>query len=98
MYETKEDLIRESKVIDAFCKHFKCDKQKLPIAQKIDYALCIEKKIVGFVEVKCRVFKHDQYKSVFISLNKVQKAKELYVLTNKRDVLLVCCVWIYRFC
>ena len=59
MYETKEDLIKEAKVINAFCKHFKCEKQKLPIAQKIDYALCIQKKVVGFAEVKCRVYKHD---------------------------------------
>lgn len=90
MYETKEDLIKEAKVINAFCKHFKCQKQKLPIAQKIDYALCIQKKVVGFAEVKCRVYKHDQYKTVFVNLNKVQKAKELYDLTNKRVVLLVC--------
>ena len=48
MYETKEDLIKEAKVINAFCEHFKCEKQKLPIAQKIDYALCIQKKVVGF--------------------------------------------------
>lgn len=90
MYETKDDLIRETKVIDAFCKHYKLEKQKLPMTQQIDYALCIDKKIVGFAEVKCRVFKHDQYKSMFVGFNKVQKAKELFDLTRKRVLLLVC--------
>lgn len=47
--------------------------------------------------MKCRVYKHDQYKSVFISLNKVQKAKELYDLTNKRVVLLVCWSDVYGY-
>ena len=40
-------------------------------------------------EVKCRVFKHDQYETMFVGLNKVQKARDLFNLTNKRVILLV---------
>ena len=41
MYETNKHLINETKVINAFCNYMKCEKQKLPIAQQIDFALCV---------------------------------------------------------
>ena len=89
MYETNRHLINEAKVINEFCSIMNCEKQKLPISQQIDFALCVNRKVVGFAEVKCRIFPHDQYKTMFVGLNKVQKARELYNLTKKRVVLLV---------
>lgn len=89
MYETNRHLVNEAKVINEFCSIMNCEKQKLPISQQIDFALCVNRKVVGFAEVKCRIFPHDQYKTMFVGLNKVQKARELYNLTKKRVVLLV---------
>ena len=78
MYETNRHLVNEAKVINEFCSIMNCEKQKLPISQQIDFALCVNRKVVGFAEVKCRIFPHDQYKTMFVGLNKVQKAIEQY--------------------
>lgn len=90
MYETSADLKRESAVINEFCDIYKLEKQKLPFTQKIDFALVKKKKIVVFVEVKCRVFNMGKYKTMFISLDKVQAARDLTALTGTKTLLLVC--------
>jgi len=90
MYETKADLKRESAVIDEFCDIHKLEKQKLPFTQKIDFALYKKKRIVVFVEVKCRVFNMNKYQTMFVSLDKVQAAKNLSALTSVKTLLLVC--------
>ena len=90
IYESKSDLIRENAVIDEFCGMHKLEKQKLPFTQKIDFACYKKKRIVVFVEVKCRVFNMNKYQTMFVNLDKVQAARNLSALTSVKTLLLVC--------
>ena len=70
LYETAEDLRRESDVIAFYAAQKNCDYQKLPIAYKADYALLRGGELKAFAEIKCRKVAHDKYDTIILSLLK----------------------------
>lgn len=70
MYETAQDLKRESDVIVAYAEMLGYEYQKLPIAYKADYALLEDGEVKALVEIKCRNVNHDTYDTIILSLLK----------------------------
>lgn len=82
LYETQEDLNRETSVIKYIEKIASCQARKLPIRYFVDYCLMRDNEIIAFVEIKVRNNKHNLYSTFMISLAKWVEGKSLSKYTN----------------
>ena len=77
-YESDEDRDNERRVIEKLASGLEYTPRKLPALYALDFALCDEdKRIKAFVEIKCRTVSSQQYRTVFVSLDKVERARAL---------------------
>ena len=76
MYETKETLSEELKVMEVFADKFDLDFQKMPIQYRLDFALLRkgQDNIFGMAEIRCR--KGNWYPTLLVSLQKLMHMDE----------------------
>jgi len=89
MYETDEDLKRESELVDEISLRWNCDLYKLPIQYHLDYVAQREGRIRAFLEMKCRTFEMDRYPTFMISMSKVMWSRLLFGVSGKETFLIV---------
>lgn len=70
LWETEDDLRRESDVVAFYAKIKGCEYEKLPIAYKADYAFLRDGEVVALVEIRCRNVTHNEYPTIMLSLLK----------------------------
>lgn len=75
-YETEQDRARQRQAIAALCNSFGCDAKASPDLCAWDYEAFREGKMVGLVEVKCRLCKAEQYPTYMISLRKMHDLRK----------------------
>lgn len=89
IHETNSDLKRESAVIQKVMRQFRCGAIKLPMHERLDFALTRNEGIVAFAEIKVRTFNIDRYPTVMVNLDKVASARLLTLHTNLPAFLFV---------
>lgn len=77
LYETREDLQRETAVVRELCKAWKCSSRKFGQAYTLDYELLRDEKVVALCEIKCRFVESNHYKTYMISVNKLTEARRI---------------------
>ena len=77
MYETEAHLLAERKVADELEFDWKCVCQKLSYKLMVDFAICRDKHIKGWVEVKTRKISSTQLPQYMISMHKMNYAFNL---------------------
>jgi len=80
LYETDADLARESGVVEAVEKAWKCTMSKLPIRYHLDYVFKRGDKAIGFCEIKTRNYtmqKIGEMGGYLMSIGKWSSAKQL---------------------
>lgn len=77
MYETKQDLQREKRIIEKIANKWNCKYKKLPIQYRLDFALTRDSKIKALVEIRVRKFRSDRYKTIIVSAMKRLTARSL---------------------
>ena len=70
LYETREDLERESELAGIAEICFQVQMHKLPPSHGIDYAATRDGKLVAFLELKTRRFPFNQYPTTVINFKK----------------------------
>ena len=81
-YETKEHLSNERAVADILEKSWKCLLKKVSYKLYIDFALCSNNIIKGWVEIKSRTISHNHLSEYMISMHKINCARQLSRETN----------------
>jgi len=76
LYESKQDLEHESRVIQRITPEG-VQAHKLPIHNHLDFAMVRDGKITGLVEVRCRNNNMRKYNTFFCNLSKVISAREM---------------------
>jgi len=84
-FETKENLAKEKKVIEAFCKLFGCSAMKMP-QWDVDFLLYRDGKAIAFAEVKNYTCSSNQYREGILSL---QKLGSLMMCSKYLEAILV---------
>ena len=88
IYESKEDLSEESKIVSDLCAAWDCVYHKLPISYRLDFLLetkhspSTPQRPLGFVECKRRNIYWNQYPDIMISLSKLIAAMNMEVATG----------------
>ncbi|QDP57992.1 MAG: hypothetical protein Tp1124DCM412261_9 [Prokaryotic dsDNA virus sp.] len=75
IYETSEHLKREYAVRDIIQKKWICKLEKLPRKDIIDYAICRQGGICGWVEIKCRKQEYTLSTHLMISMHKINHGR-----------------------
>jgi len=78
LYESKEDLNRESACINHCVSKWGTDFKKLPISYRLDFMVTSSGQAAGWVEIKCRTHKSNQYDTVMLSLSKWNAGIDLH--------------------
>ena len=89
MYENDNDLRSEKNLISYVSDCWNVASYKLPMSNKIDYAMYRNEKPVGFAEVKVRTHTFGTFPTYIISLAKVMEARRLARETNTKSILIV---------
>lgn len=92
LYESAGDLKNERQVATLLCSLWGMDAHKLPRTYSLDYAMTSRsntKKVVAFVEIKCRQVPSWQYDTLLISMAKVLRGKAIARETNIPTMLIV---------
>ena len=76
-YETKEHLSNERAVADILEKSWKCLLKKVSYKLSIDFAVCRDNIIKGWVEIKTRSITHNHSDLYMISMHKINFARQL---------------------
>jgi len=87
--ETNADLEREAVVIKRLCSRFSCEAIKLPIHQRLDYALTRKGIVEAFVEIKVRTVTSTTFDTAMIALDKVLAARQVAYATKKPVLLAI---------
>lgn len=80
IYESSIDMANEDAVADAFARAWKCEVARNKPLYEIDRTLLRDGLVVAWMEIKCRAKK---YPSVFLSLNKWLKGRQMVRETGK---------------
>lgn len=89
IYETKQTLSTEERLIKLIAESFNAKPVKLGMKYKVDYAMTRSGRIEGWIELKKRSFNFDQYEEYMLSLDKYMTAKRLSQDTGKPCILVV---------
>jgi len=74
-YETKEHKAKQKKVADVIERSWKVSCKDMSYRDVIDYAMCREDNIVGWVEIKCRNIYYTTQLEYMISLHKIKEGR-----------------------
>ena len=77
MYETEEHLKNERAVANIIERSWKCKLKKLSYKLMVDFAICQNDVIKGWVEVKCRKISYSTSPDYMISMHKINFARQL---------------------
>lgn len=88
-YETKEHLKKEYEVRDILQERWSCKLEKLPHKDILDYAICKDDKIKGWVEIKCRKQEATLSLNLMISMHKINYGRQLSDATGLPFFLVV---------
>ena len=77
MYETEEHLKNERIVADKIERVWRCKLKKLSYKLMVDFAICKDDIIKGWVEVKCRKISYLTSPDYMISMHKINFARQL---------------------
>jgi len=69
-YETQDDVEAQDRVLTELALAWKCEWVPLPKFYETDAALMRGRKVVAFVEVKCRHVNRDEYPTLILSVHK----------------------------
>ena len=98
LYETPDDLAKETAVVEAVTQRWDVEAKKLPLHYELDYALYQEGFLKCYLEIKCRDVASTAYKTLILSAHKVAQAKRLGDSAGVPAVLVVrytdCDLWI----
>jgi len=78
LFETVHDRKNEQEVADVMAKHWQVTMKKLPMSQRLDYAMMQGGTVVALCEIKCRKFKWGEFPDVMLSASKVKFANEMF--------------------
>jgi len=78
VFETQDDLDNERQIADLVAKKWSVDMKKLPMSQRLDFAMLRKGKVAALCEIKQRSFTWNDYPDVILSASKVKYAKEMY--------------------
>ena len=78
IFETAHDRNNEQEVASVMEKHWLITLRKLPMSQRLDYAMMKGGAVVALCEVKCRTFKWGEFPDVMLSASKVKFASEMF--------------------
>tara|TARA_R100000742_G_C4278876_1_gene102336 strand:- start:1936 stop:2361 length:426 start_codon:yes stop_codon:yes gene_type:complete len=90
LYETEEHLKAEKYVAEYISRKWSVEMVKLPISQKIDYAMMRRDKVTALLEIKCRKFVWGEWPDIMLSLSKIKYAQEIYNLFEIKTFFAVC--------
>lgn len=82
VYETQADLDRETLVIQKVADLYDCEFHKLPMRDRLDFAMLRNGEIVAFVEIKCRNCMSHTYDTIMMTMDKVLAARRLQAETG----------------
>ena len=82
MYETEQHLTNERAVADELEFDWKCRLKKVSYKLSIDFAICKDNFIKGWVEIKNRTISHNHSDLYMISMHKINAARQLSRETN----------------
>jgi hypothetical protein len=77
LYETKEDIQRETAVAAELCRAWKCQSRKFGKNYTLDYELLRDGSVVALCEIKCRNVDSNHYDTYMISLKKLHEARKI---------------------
>jgi len=77
LYETQEDIQRETAVAAELCRAWKCQSRKFGKAYTLDYELLRDGEVVALCEIKCRFVSWDTYDTYMISIQKIKEARHV---------------------
>lgn len=77
LYETKEDMDRETAVATELCRAWKCTSRKFGKNYTLDYELLRDGEVVALCEIKCRFVSHNTYDTYMISVQKIKEAQKI---------------------
>ena len=77
MYETKEQLEKERNIADKIEKLWNCKLKKLSYKLMVDFAICKEGNIKGWIEIKTRKISSKSSHEYMISMHKMNYAFNL---------------------
>ena len=89
MYETAAHLKAERDVANILEKVWGCELKKLSYKLTVDFAIVRKSVIYGWIEVKCRNITYNRNKEYMISMDKINKARQLSKNTNLSFILVV---------
>ena len=88
-YETKENLDNERRVADILESKWNCKLKKVSYKLMVDFAICVDELIKGWVEIKCRKISYHYKPLYMISMHKINFARQQARETNTPFVLVV---------
>lgn len=90
-YENNKTLKMEKEIIQHVANKINYNYQKLPESHILDFALLEKdtKDIKFFVEVKRRYCNMNKYPTIFVSMHKILKAKEVYEAFNIKTFFII---------
>lgn len=89
IYEDKEDLENEERLIQIANLKWNCASKKESMANVIDFSMWRNGLIVGWVEIRVRNAKSTDYPTIICSLNKAKTCKERREYFGKPVIFLV---------
>jgi len=89
MYETQEDLDRETELAGIVEICFQSQLHKLPASHGIDYAATRDGKLVAFLELKTRRFAFNHYPTTLINFKKYSQLCRYSDAANVPGVLVI---------
>ena len=78
LYESRQDLDRESACINHCVSKWGTEFRKLPTSYRLDFMVTSAGQAAGWEEVKCRTHKSNQYDTVLLSLSKWHAGIDLH--------------------
>ena len=89
IYETSSNRMAEQEVVDRLSVAWKATILSLPKLAKVDRLIISDRKVRGWLEIKCRKNKADAYPTYMISARKIQDGLSLSEATKLPFILVV---------
>ena len=89
VFETQDDRKNESDIADLVADKWRVEMQKLPMSQRLDFAMLRKGKVAALCEIKKRSFTWNDYPDVILSASKVKYAKEMYEIYGVKSFFVV---------
>jgi hypothetical protein len=82
-YETAKDRVKEAAVAETIGRHFNCFAKKLPLSYPLDFVMVRDRRVEGWLEVKCRNYASTDFDTLMLSCQKYSAAIRLSSVTGR---------------